>query len=421
MTSERTIYLGLADQSSEPTRPVGILKLVRRGVIESGEFAYGTRYLQAEDAVALNPEYLPLQEGIFKLSERRLRDGGALPLTLRDALPDNWGRAVLEARQGGPVDDIDALLMTNRHRIGAMVFNETLPLPSPLATEATHDADAHDDAIPLTALHEAVMRIERHLEITSEMRRLLQRGGTLGGARPKMNFIHDNRRWIAKFPSASDDHDVEVLEAATLELAAQCGIEVPARQLVAIPNGHALLVQRFDRLGPLGQERCLHYLSAAALLDAPYESSLGSYVELAQLIRRISAQPRHDLVQLFRRLVLNLIVDNTDDHVKNHGMLYAGNGQYRLSPAFDMVMQLNNLGYQQLAITPGVMQSSLSLARDAAVQFGLDKTSTEGIITHTRQQAENSLATIVRSLGGNEVLIARVRTCLERQWRIINA
>jgi serine/threonine-protein kinase HipA len=133
---------------------------------------------------------------------------------------------------------------------------------------------------------------------------------------------------------------MDVVEAATLSMARACGIAVPAFELRSLAGGHALLVARFDRSGPISNERRLHYLSASALLNAPYESSAGSYVELAQALRRISSEPGQDVAELFRRMVFNLVAGNGDDHVKNHGVRHQGNGVWRLAPAFDLVAQL---------------------------------------------------------------------------------
>ena len=93
---ERSIYVGLAHHTGERVQPAGLMKIVRRGVVESGEFAYGRRYLEDPAAAPLNPGHLPLRDAAFVLPERRIREGGAMPLTLRDALPDSWGRKVLE-------------------------------------------------------------------------------------------------------------------------------------------------------------------------------------------------------------------------------------------------------------------------------------------------------------------------------------
>lgn len=408
--SNRNIYIGIVLEPSQEVIPAGFLKLVRRGSVESAEFAYGRRYLELPIAIAFNPDHIPLTANSMSIPERRIRDGGALPLTFRDALPDSWGRRLLEAQHGKMLDDIDALLMTNADRIGAMVFSESLPIQS---------IPAEENIASLEELSEAVHRLELSQEITAEMRRLLHRGGTLGGARPKATFIHENQRWIAKFPAMGDDHDVELLEISILNLAEKCGIEVSSAILEKIPKGHALLLRRFDREGFIGNERCIHYLSASALLNVPYESSGGSYIELAQVLRRISVDPKRDLDQLYRRMVFNLIIDNNDDHVKNHGVLHAEKGKYRLAPAFDLVMQLNNIGYQELAIKPGYNLSSIKLAKEAAPHFGINENSVEEIIKSIEKIVDDELIKIVQRYGGNNQLIERVMKCLERQRDMI--
>jgi len=408
--SERTLYVGVETCAGAPVVPVGILKLARRGVVESGEFAYGKQYLQSTQAEPLNPNYLPLRSASFALAERRIRDGGALPLTFRDALPDSWGRKVLEAQYGNALSDVDVLLLTNADRVGAMVFAEHLPMHSDLSAV---------DPVSLDALADAVRQLEFALEISPTMRRLLQRGGTLGGARPKATFIYDALRWMAKFPARGDEYDVEILEAATLALARQCGIEVPQFFVQPIHVGHALLLRRFDRQGTLENEQRIHFLSASALLDVPYESSGGSYVELAQTLRFISADPAQDLHQLYRRLIFNLVIDNSDDHVKNHGVLRVGNKGYRLSPAFDLVPQLNNIGYQQLAILPGRFESRLDLAREGAQHFGISPNAANAIIEEISTVVRTTYRDMLSEQGADKLLIDRVHECMKKQAGLI--
>lgn len=407
MTSEHSLYVGLAFAPTADVTPAGVLKLVQRGAVVSGEFAYGRQYLRRADAEPFNPGHLPLQDAVFKLPERRLRDGGAMPLTFRDALPDSWGRKVLEARYGHGLSDVEALLLTNADRVGAMVFSASLPI-EPAQPDAT--------VFKLEDLANAARRLEMGQEPAADLKPLLQ-GGTLGGARPKATFIHEGGRHIAKFPARGDVHDVAVLEAATLALAKACGIHVPEFFLLPVPTGRALVLRRFDREGRIGEERRLHYLSASALLDVAYEDNAGgSYVGLAQALRRISAQPDADLHELYRRMVFNLVAGNSDDHVKNHGVLLVGKGRYRLAPAFDLVMQLNgNTGYQLLAILPGKAESSLGLARQAAAQFGLSGSQAEAIIQHVRETVRRCSHSLLKQHGADAGLIRQVSEFLEKQ------
>lgn len=409
---ERAVYVGLARHTSDDTQPVGLLKLARHGVMESGEFGYGRRYLQEPGAQSLNPDHLPLRDAPFVLAERRIRDGGALPLTLRDALPDSWGRKVLEVQHGKALSDLDALLLTNEDRVGAMVFSESLPIA--VAAPAA-------GLLSLQDLAEASRRIEAGMEVTPRMQQLL-RGGSLGGARPKATFVHQERRQIAKFASRGDEHDMEIVEAATLGMAMACGITVPPFLLQPLAVGHALLVERFDRTGPIGNEHRFHYLSASAVLNVPYESSGGSYVELAQLLRRLSARPEQDVHELFRRLVFNLVVGNSDDHVKNHGLLHQGHGLWRLAPAFDLVAQLSShTGYQELAVLPGQHASSLALAREAAPHFGLNAARAEEVIRAVEESVVGQAYATVKAVGGSPALARRLKAFVAQQGERIRA
>jgi serine/threonine-protein kinase HipA len=416
--SEQTLFVGLATDVIASTQneviPAGVLKLVRRGNVESSEFAYGRQYLKRTTAESLNPLHLPLQEEIFRLPETRLRDGGGMPLTIRDALPDSWGRKVLEAKNGGPLSDVQALLLNNEDRVGALVFTESLPM-GPLASEP--------GIFTLEELADAARQFDSGQEPDVNLLRLLQ-GGSLGGARPKATFIHKNHRHIAKFPARGDDHDVPVLEAVTMALAKACGIKVPDFFLQSLGTGHALVMSRFDRGGPINRELRRHYLSASALLDVAYENNAGgSYVELAQMLRRISVSPGKDLHELYQRLVFNLFVGNSDDHVKNHGALLSRAGFFNLAPAFDLVMQLNeNVGYQSLAILPGQSESHLDLAREVSSQFGWgSRVAAELVIKQIGDTVRTQVQGLLNAYGADRALKVRVEEFLARQRRRIGA
>lgn len=408
-TSESTLFVGLYLPGDEAPTIAALMKLQRAGLLEGGHLAYGLGYLGNPRAEALGPQ-LPLQRDSHVLGRRLLRDGGAMPLIVRDALPDAWGRLVIARELGGRLPgDRELLLLTNEDRIGAMVFSETQAMPP--APGLPHDE--------LAQVADAVNRLQYDLDIPERLKHLLLRGGSLGGARPKASFAHDQALWLAKFPAIGDPVDVQTLEALAMGLAAACGIRVPA--FFTLPLGHGdkvFLSCRFDRSGPQARQR-IHYLSASALLDIPYESSAGSYIALARVLRRLSIAPGVDLEELFRRLIFNLLIDNSDDHLKNHGMLYAGNGLYRLSPAFDVVPQLSNLGYQMLSIDGSSHASSLELAIQAAPHFDLSPEQARAIVQTMADTVEAGWRTQAAVVGASSGLCRHLESCLLRQAELI--
>lgn len=410
--SESLLYVGLylmEERAAAPV-PAALLKLERSNLQESGHFAYGLGYLERPDAMALNPLHLPLQREPFRLKPRLLRDGGALPLTIKDALPDAWGLRVLAHELGGRLpSEREQLLLTNEDRVGAMVFaaNREMP-PSP---ELPHD--------DLAQLADAARRLQYDMEIPKSLRRLLLRGGSLGGARPKASFTRDNALWLAKFPAAGDPVDVQTLEAVAFALAARCGIEVP--QCLTLPIGRgetAFLSRRFDRHGD-NARGCRHFLSASALLDIPYASSAGSYVDFARVLRRLSQRPKADLEQLYRRLLFNLLIDNSDDHLKNHGMLAVNGDRYVLSPAFDLVPQLTNLGYQMLSIDGSTQESSLELAIQSAAHFDLTADRAKAIVKEMAGVVYGQWWLQPGLVNTPDAVRQRLQACLGRQRVVV--
>jgi serine/threonine-protein kinase HipA len=412
VTSDNSLYVGLHLPTEPPGAPVAaaLLRLERSSLQESGHLAYGLGYLERPDAMALNPLHLPLQREPFRLKPRLLRDGGALPLTIKDALPDAWGLRVLAHELGGRLpSEREQLLLTNEGRVGAMVFAENREMPP--SPDLPHD--------DLAQLADAARRLQYDMDIPAPLKRLLLRGGSLGGARPKASFTHDNALWLAKFPAAGDPVDVQTLEAVAFALAARCGIEVP--QCLTLPIGRgetAFLSRRFDRHGDNARGR-RHFLSASALLDIPYESSAGSYVDFARVLRRLSQRPKADLEQLYRRLLFNLLIDNSDDHLKNHGMLALNGDRYVLSPAFDLVPQLTNLGYQMLSIDGSTQESSLELALQSAAHFDLTADRAKAIVKEMVEVVSGQWWLQPGLVNTPDAVRQRLQACLGRQRVVV--
>ena len=197
--------------------------------------------------------------------------------------------------------------------------------------------------VQLRELEAAVAGLERDQDNTAPaggdwLRMLIAPGGSLGGARPKASVIDpEGRLWIAKFPSLGDESDVGAWELVVQTLARQCGLNVPtsiAKQFASA--NHTFLVQRFDRTV---QGRRLHFASAMTLTghsDGDDADSGVSYLELARVLIDHGAQTNVDLQELWTRILFNVLVSNTDDHLRNHGFILEPGQGWRLSAAYDM-------------------------------------------------------------------------------------
>jgi serine/threonine-protein kinase HipA len=171
-------------------------------------------------------------------------------------------------------------------------------------------------------------------EMIRWIKQIVAPGASLGGARPKASFRDPaGQLWLAKFPSVDDRIDVGLWEFLAYQLSLDAGIAMPEARLLRLSDrGHTYAVQRFDRT-PTARRM---FSSAMTQLDVS-ESEGRSYLDLVQAIESAGTSTRiaHELEQLFRRVLFNILIGNRDDHLRNHGFLRAGDG-WQLSPAFDV-------------------------------------------------------------------------------------
>jgi serine/threonine-protein kinase HipA len=215
-------------------------------------------------------------------------------------------------------------------------------------------------------MQQAIQQVLAGEKLSEAHIRLLKPGPSFGGAHPKSLIEMDGKQWVVKFAETSE-WDTPLIEHASMTLAAMAGIDVAHTRALALPQGHAVAVERFDRL----ENTRLHVLSAHTLLRAAGEPM--GYPELSQLLRRY-AQPsliKHQQAQLFKRMVFNILIDNTDDHEKNHALIRTDQGNYRLSPAFDVLPAAQGLGYQQMRVGVNGHESSIENALSEIAAFGL--------------------------------------------------
>ena len=298
----------------------------------TGRFVYGKSYLARDDAVPIDPLELKLGPRTY---ETTLLKGvfGAL----RDASPDYWGRRVMEKRIGKPqLDEVDYLLFSPDDRAGALGFDRNVKPPT-----ARREFNRTLDLDKLQEFADAIIADEDLPEgdaAAAQVQALMLEGTSMGGARPKAVVEDDEGLWIAKLNRPDDRWNHARAEHAMLRLAHACGIDAAESRVTAAGDRNVLLVKRFDREKADNGYRRARMLSALTLLraeDTYTDREKWSYVLLAEELRRICAQPKVDVSELFRRMCFNALITNTDDHPRNHAVI-AMDDDWRLSPAYDL-------------------------------------------------------------------------------------
>jgi serine/threonine-protein kinase HipA len=342
---------------SDPSKPVviGEINLVRS--TQGASLRYSDSWLR--DGFALS-EDLPLIAQEFLPTERGTASGA-----VDDARPDRWGERVIRfIDKPKRLSLLEYLYFAGDDRFGALGVStsptEYLPRrlgPLPTLTDADQ-------------IQELIRKVQSNEPVPAAQERLISPGVTMGGARPKALVIINGEQWVIKFADG-DPADTPLIEHASMTLAAKASIRVAPTRPVRLIHGHALAVKRFDRTGA----RRLHSLSARVALQAAAEGF--GYPELAQLLRRkgviegdvYAAHMR----ELFRRMVFNILIDNTDDHEKNHALIVTDSQQYELSPAYDVLPSGQALGFQQMRVGEQEADSTLSNALSMSRMFSLSK------------------------------------------------
>lgn len=331
MTSECFVYIALPGETEFVTAGRFERRTDRRGVA-TGRFVYGKSYLSRDNAVPIDPQDLKLSTETYSTT----RLSGVFG-ALRDAAPDSWGRRVIEKRSGTPqLDEMDYLLHSPDDRAGALGFGKNADPPGPKRT-----FNRTIDLAKLQAFADIIVKDEKlpNDPDVEQAEDLMNCGTSMGGARPKAVVEDDGGLWVAKFNRNDDKWNEAKIERAMLALARICGIHTAESKLTTIGDRDALLIKRFDRnKTDKGYQRA-RMLSALTLLRAeedPQARENWSYVLLAEELRRISAQPKEDGPELFRRMSFNALISNTDDHPRNHAVV-ATDREWKLSPAYDLI------------------------------------------------------------------------------------
>lgn len=305
--------------------------------------------------------------------------------SIGDSAPDIWGRRLMqrgerraardEGRSPHTLHEADFLLgVSDISRLGALRFRraDDDDFQKPVG-------EGVPGFIQLGRLLESAQRIERDEETDEDLNLIFAPGSSLGGARPKASIIDAHGALaIAKFPKETDDYSLETWEHIALILAERAGIRVPRHELQRIGGRSVLISWRFDREGEIRTP----FLSAMSMLQVK-DGERASYPEIVDELARHGANARNDAAELFRRMVFSILISNVDDHLRNHGFLWAGKSGWCLSPAYDLNPTPTDLKVRFLTTNISLDEGtcSIELALSQAELFGLGASDAKAIVS----------------------------------------
>ena len=395
-TRECFVYIALPGTAEFVTAGRFMLEADRTG-IPVGSFVYGRSYLNRSNAVPVDPVELKLAQTTYRTTALKGVFGA-----IRDAGPDYWGRRVIEKHAGKPeLGEVDYLLESPDDRAGALGFGTGAKPPAP-----KREFNKTLNLEKLIRLADAIIS-DKDMPSGPEagqVEDLLLLGTSIGGARPKAVVEDDEGLWIAKFNRPDDKWNHARVEHAMLELARACGLNSAKSRIETVGDRDVLLVRRFDREKTEGGYLRARMISGLTILragDTHQDRDRWSYVLLAEKLRRISADPKGDAAELFRRMVFNAMISNIDDHPRNHAAI-AKDRDWKLSPAYDLTPSTPiSLERRDLAMNCGDLgrYARADNLLSQCIRFHLRRDEAEAIIAGMEEQVGKSWYETARRAG----------------------
>ena len=393
--NETKIWVYADWQSLGGVQHMGILTPQRVRGKEIFSFEYNDTWMTSSgQALFLDPN-LSMYKGKQYLPDEQHNFGLFL-----DSSPDRWGRLLMRRREAWSAkkeERDERTLFESDFLLGVFDGNRMGGLRFKLEEDGDFLNNQKQMASPpwtsIRELEYASLQLERDdvvndPEYAQWLNLLIDPGSSLGGARPKASVTDEKGNlWIAKFPSAKDEKDAGAWEMVLNQLAANCGIQVPEARIQQFSSKHhTYLTKRFDRI----HQQRIHFASAMTLLGlqdgVDYKDGI-SYLNLAEFIIKQSASAKEDLEQLWRRILFNILVSNTDDHLRNHGFILTNQG-WRLSPAYDM--NPNEMGNGlTLNISENSNEQDISVVMHTAIYYQVKVDTANKILEEMQKEIAN--------------------------------
>ena len=358
---------------------------------KSFSFEYDRTWIKSKDQILFDPDIQFYSGPQFPSDKENFG-------IFLDSMPDTWGRTLMkrrvsqQAKENGEkprtLYDIDYLLgVYDESRMGALRFKTELDGPF-LDNNNTSPTPPWSSIRELQNAAKMLENDDDNKEIQKWLSVLMAPGSSLGGARPKANILDENKElWIAKFPSKNDTIDKGAWEMLAYELALKAGINMAPSKIEKIAGKYnTFFTKRFDR----EKEQRIHFASAMTMTSNSEDTirdNMPSYLDIADFIQNYGVNINENLQQLWRRIIFNIAVSNTDDHLRNHGFILTNEG-WILSPAYDINPSIDKDGLA-LNIDTNNNELDFNLAISVGEYFSLDNSQMDKIINEVIEAVSN--------------------------------
>lgn len=355
------------------------------------DFTYARSYLDNVNAISLYTAEIPLQRGA-----QQPLDGLSVASCLKDATPDSWGERVIHNHLGSRAVTLSVetyMLESGSNRWGAVDFQQSGSEYVPRL-----------DTAGLDELYDAAEKVLAGVPLNRTVGDALMNGTAIGGAHPKV-LVRDGvgTEYIAKLSVSTDVHPTIRAEAVAVELAKRCGLDVPSARVVQSMGRDVLLIERFDRVAGGKRRQVISALTMLGL-DAYLGARYGSYPDLLDILREWTPALQNVGYKLFERVVFNVAIGNNDDHARNHAAFWDGRS-LELTPAFDLTPQVRSTDTSAQAMEigrDGCRGSQFSVCVDAAADYGLSRSTAQGVVDRIVSTVEQQWSDAADAVGLSE-------------------
>ena len=328
-------------------------------------FEYDNFFLN--EGFSISPFELPLRKGVFTANATPFEGGFGV---FDDCLPDGWGLLVLDRYlrknniNPNSLTLLDRLSLVGTNGRGALEF------------KPDRSVMTEDECMDFDKLAESARMIIESEDYNGENIDILyKKGGSPGGARPKVFVKHENKEWFVKFPAKYDNKNIGKIEYEYSLLAKKCGVEMPETKLF---EGKFFGTERFDR----SKNGKIHVTSVAGLIRADYRIPCIDYLHIFQICAQLTNDLR-EMWKIYRLMVFNYLIENKDDHAKNFAFMFR-NGEWRLTPAYDLLPSVGFNGYHTTSINDSVNPTDRDIL-DVAAKAGLHVPKAKNILNEIKE------------------------------------